>query len=52
MTILLKRVTQFIIKVTLAVRKERTKNPYGFIIIIRGPKVPNPELDSGLVQKE
>jgi hypothetical protein len=39
MTILLKRVAQFIIKVTLTVRKERIKNPYGFIII-RGPKVP------------
>ena len=38
-TILLKRVAQFIIKVTLAVRKERIKNPHGFIII-RGPKVP------------
>lgn len=37
--ILLKRVSQFIIKVTLAVRKERIKNPRGFIII-RGPKVP------------
>jgi len=37
-TILLKRVAQFIIKVTLTVRKERIKNPYGFIII-RGPKV-------------
>ena len=51
MTILLKRVAQFIIKVTLTVRKERIKNPYGFVII-RGPKVPNPELDSGLVQRE
>ena len=39
MTILLKRVAQFIIKVTLAVRKERAKSPHGFIII-RGPKVP------------
>ncbi|MEW6376506.1 MAG: hypothetical protein AB1502_12050, partial [Thermodesulfobacteriota bacterium] len=39
--ILLKRVSQFIIKVTLAVRKERIKNPRGFIII-RGPKVPTP----------
>ena len=39
MVILLKRIAQFIIKVTLAVRKERTKNPSGFIII-RGPKVP------------
>ena len=38
-TILLKRVAQFIIKVTLAVRKERIKNPHGFIII-RGPTVP------------
>ncbi|MBS3907720.1 MAG: hypothetical protein KGZ49_11865 [Syntrophaceae bacterium] len=38
-TILLKRVAQFIIKVTLTVRKERIKNPYGFVII-RGPKVP------------
>ena len=51
MTILLKRVAQFIIKVTLAVRKERAKSPHGFIII-RGPKVPNPELDSGLVPRE
>jgi hypothetical protein len=39
MVILLKRVARFIIKVTLAVRKERIKNPSGFIII-RGPKVP------------
>jgi hypothetical protein len=39
MVILLKRIAQFIIKVTLAVRKERTKNPNGFIVI-RGPKVP------------
>ena len=39
MVILLKRVAQFIVKVTLAVRKERIKNPRGFIII-RGPKVP------------
>jgi hypothetical protein len=51
MTILLKRVSKFIIKVTLAVRKERIKNPNGFITI-RGPKVPNPELDSGLVRRE
>jgi len=39
MTILLKRVSKFVIKVTLAVRKERIKNPNGFITI-RGPKVP------------
>ncbi len=39
MTILLKRVAQFIIRITLAVRKERTQNPSGFIII-QGPKVP------------
>jgi hypothetical protein len=39
MTILLKRVSKFIIKITLAVRKERIKNPNGFITI-RGPKVP------------
>jgi hypothetical protein len=39
MVILLKRAARFIIKVTLAVRKERIKNPSGFIII-RGPKVP------------
>ncbi|MBU4078555.1 transposase [Patescibacteria group bacterium] len=60
MTILLKRVAQFIIparsclamaggKVTLAVRKERTKNPHGFIVI-RGPKVPKFILN--LVQRE
>jgi len=49
MTILLKRVAQFIIKVTLAVRKERIKNPHGFIII-RGPKVPKFILN--LVQRE
>jgi len=49
MTILLKRVAQFIIKVTLAVRKERIKNPYGFVII-RGPKVPKFILN--LVQRE
>jgi len=30
-SILLKRVAHFIIKVTLAVRKERIKNPRGFI---------------------
>ncbi len=48
-TILLKRVAQFIIKVTLNVRKERIKNPYGFIII-RGPKVPKFILN--LVQRE
>ena len=47
--ILLKRVSQFIIKVTLAVRKERIKNPRGFIII-RGPKVPKFILN--LVQRE
>jgi hypothetical protein len=51
MSTLLKRVVQFILKVTLAVRKERMKNPYGFIII-SGPKVPNPELNSELVQRE
>jgi hypothetical protein len=39
MTILLKRVSKFIIKITLAVRKERIKNPNAFITI-RGPKVP------------
>lgn len=39
MVILLKRIAQFIIKVILAVRKERTKKPNGFIFI-RGPKVP------------
>lgn len=49
MTILLKRVSQFIIKVTLAVRKERIKNPHGFIII-PGPKVPKFILN--LVQRE
>jgi len=49
MTILLKRVAQFIIKVTLAVRKERIKNPYGFVII-QGPKVPKFILN--LVQRE
>jgi hypothetical protein len=49
MTILLKRVLQFIIKVTLAVRKERIKNPHGFIII-PGPKVPKFILN--LVQRE
>jgi len=49
MTILLKRVSQFIIKVTLAVRKERIKNPYGFVII-QGPKVPKFILN--LVQRE
>jgi len=48
-SILLKRVACFIIKVTLAVRKERTKNPHGFIII-RGPKVPKFILN--LVQRE
>jgi hypothetical protein len=49
MTILLKRVAQFIIKVTLAVRKKRIKNPYGFIII-RGSKVP--KFIINLVQRE
>jgi len=49
MTILLKKVSKFIIKVTLAVRKERIKNPNGFIII-RGPKVPKFIID--LVQRE
>jgi len=48
-SILLKRVAHFIIKVTLAVRKERIKNPYGFVII-RGPKVPKFILN--LVQRE
>ena len=48
-TILLKRVSQFIIKITLAVRKERIKNPHGFIII-RGPKVP--KFIMNLVQRE
>lgn len=48
-SILLKRVACFIIKVTLAVRKERIKNPHGFIII-RGPKVPKFILN--LVQRE
>ncbi len=38
-SILLKRVAHFIIKITLAVRKERIKNPRGFITI-QGPKVP------------
>jgi hypothetical protein len=37
--ILLQRVAHFIIKVTLAVTKERTKNANGFIVI-QGPKVP------------
>jgi hypothetical protein len=49
MVILLKRLAQFIIKVTLTVRKERIKNPYGFIVI-RGPKVPKFILN--LVQRE
>ena len=49
MVILLKRVAKFIIKVTLRVRKERIKNPYGFIVI-RGPKVPKFILN--LVQRE
>jgi len=49
MTILLKRVTQFIIKVTLTVRKERTQNPSGFIIV-PGPKVP--KFIMNLVQRE
>jgi len=48
-SILLKRVACFIIKVTLAVKKERTKNHHGFIII-RGPKVPKFILN--LVQRE
>ena len=48
-SILLKRVAKFIIKVTLAVRKERIKNPHGFIII-RGPKVP--KFIMNLVQRE
>jgi hypothetical protein len=39
MAILLRRVAHFIIHVTLAVRKERIKNPHGFIFI-PGPKVP------------
>ena len=47
--ILLKRVSQFIIKVTLAVRKERIKNPRGFITI-QGPNVPKFILN--LVQRE
>ena len=49
MAILLRRVAQFIIKVTLTVRKERIKNPHGFVII-RGPKVPKFILN--LVQRE
>ncbi len=49
MAILLRRVAHFIIKVTLAVRKERIKNPHGFVII-RGPKVPKFILN--LVQRE
>jgi len=48
-SVLLKRVAHFIIKVTLALRKERIKNPRGFIII-QGPKVPNFILN--LVQRE
>jgi hypothetical protein len=48
-TILLRRVAKFIIKVTIAVRKERIKNPYGFVII-RGPKVPKFILN--LIQRE
>jgi hypothetical protein len=47
--VLLKRVAHFIIKVTLALRKERIKNPRGFIII-QGPKVPKFILN--LVQRE
>ena len=39
MIILLKKVSKFITKITLAVRKKRIKNPNGFIII-RRPKVP------------
>jgi len=49
MAILLKRAAQFIIKVTLAVRKERIKNPHGFVII-RGPKIP--KFIFNLVQRE
>jgi hypothetical protein len=49
MVILLKRIAQFIIKVTLAVRKERTKNPNGFIVI-RGPKVP--KFTMNLIQRK
>jgi hypothetical protein len=48
-SVLLKRVAHFIIKVSLAVRKERIKNPRGFIII-QGPKVPKFILN--LVQRE
>jgi hypothetical protein len=48
-SVLLKRVAHFIIKVTLAVRKERIKNPRGFILI-QGPKVPKFILN--LVQRE
>jgi len=48
-SILLKRVAHFITKVTLALRKERIKNPRGFIII-QGPKVPKFILN--LVQRE
>ena len=48
-SILLKRVAHFIIKVTLALRKERIKNPRGFIII-QGPNVPKFILN--LVQRE
>jgi hypothetical protein len=48
-SVLLKRVAHFIIKVTLAVRRERMKNPRGFIII-QGPKVPKFILN--LVQRE
>ena len=49
MAILLRRAAQFIIKVTLAVRKERIKNPHGFVII-RGPKVP--KFIFNLIQRE
>jgi hypothetical protein len=49
LSVLLKRVAHFIIKVTLAVRKERIQNPHGFIII-QGPKVPKFILN--LVQRE
>ena len=47
--ILLKRIAKFIIKVTLRVRKERIKNPRGFVII-RGPKVP--KFIINLIQRE
>jgi hypothetical protein len=39
MAILLGRVTHFILKVTIAVEKERFRNPNKFIVI-KGPKVP------------